>query len=197
MDVLEAIHTRRTIKSYAPDPVPQALIEQVLEAAVWAPNHRLTEPWEFVVLQGEPLAQLARLRRQMTVDWLSAQRPNGEPVAAERLEREGEDAYRKAIAAPVTVAVTVAQHTDPAIREEDYAATAAAIQNMMLAARGLGLGAFWSTNRLIDYPPARELLGVPSDRRIVGLVQLGYPAQERSARRTPASVRTRWLGTPA
>ncbi len=197
MDVLEAIHTRRTIKSYAPDKVPRELIEQVLEAAVWAPNHRLTEPWEFVVVQGEALETLARLRRQMTVDWISAQRPNGEPLPAERREREGEDAYRKAIAAPVTIAVTVAQHADPAIREEDYAAVAAAIQNLMLAARGLGLGAFWSTNRLIDYPPARELLGVPPERRIVGLVQLGYPAQQRDARRTPATVRTRWLGAPA
>lgn len=197
MDVLEAIRTRRTIKSYAPDSVPRALIEQVLEAAVWAPNHRLTEPWEFVVVQGETLEALAALRRRMTVEWLSAQRGAGGPPPAERLAREGDDAYRKAIAAPVTVAVTVAQHADPAIREEDYAAVAAAIQNMMLAAKGLGLGAFWSTNRLIEYPPARELLGVPPDRRIVGLVQLGYPAQERGARRTPASAHTRWLGAPA
>lgn len=197
MDVLEAIHTRRTIKSYAPNPVPRELVEQVLEAAVWAPNHRLTEPWEFVVVQGEPLQRLAELRRQMTVDWLGSQRPNGEPVSPERRAREGDDAYRKAAAAPVTIAVSMAQHPDPTIREEDYAAAAAAIQNMMLAARGLGLGAFWSTNRLIDYPQARALLGVPDERRIIGLVQLGYPAQERGARRTPAAARTRWLGETA
>jgi nitroreductase len=195
MDVLDAIHTRRTVKEYAPEPVPRELIERVLEAAVWAPNHRLTEPWEFVVVQGEPLERLAQLRRRMTVEWLSG-RDGGAP-SPEQVESQGAEAYRKAAAAPVTVAVTMAQNDDPAIREEDYAATAAAIQNMMLAARGLGLGAFWSTNRLVEYPPARDLLGVPPDRRIVGLVQLGYPARERGGRRTPAAAHTRWLGAGA
>src|SRR5579883_2912176 len=74
VDVREAIQTRRTIKRYRAEPVPGALIEQVLEAAVWAPNHRLTEPWEFVVVQGETLEQLAQLRRQMVTEYLSAQR---------------------------------------------------------------------------------------------------------------------------
>ena len=90
----------------------------------------------------------------------------------------------------------MAQHADPAIREEDYAATAAAIQNMMLAAHGLGLAAFWSTNALISYAPARELLGVAPDRRIVGIVQLGYAGQQRTGKRAPATSRTRWLGEP-
>jgi nitroreductase len=189
VDVLEAIHTRRTIKTYRPDPVPRSVIERVLEAAVWAPNHRLTEPWEFVVVAGAALEGLARLRREMTAAFLATQ--NG--LSADQVAGQAEEGYRKAIAAPVTVAVSMAQHADPAIREEDYAATATAIQNMLLAAHGLGLGAFWSTNKLIDYPPARALLGVGEDRRIVGLVQLGYPAQSRPARRTPAAARTRWL----
>jgi len=189
VDVLEAIHTRRTIKSYRPDPVPRAVIERVLEAAVWAPNHRLTEPWEFVVVTGTALQRLAGLRREMTAAFLTTQ--NG--LSAEQVSSQAEEGYRKAIAAPVTIAVSMAQHADPAIREEDYAATATAIQNMMLAAHGLGLGAFWSTNKLIDYPPARALLGIADDRRIVGLVQLGYSAQSRPARRTPAAAHTRWL----
>ncbi|HEY7294468.1 MAG TPA: nitroreductase [Dehalococcoidia bacterium] len=189
MDVLEAIHTRRTIKAYRPDAVPAALIEQVLEAAVWAPNHRLTEPWEFIVVQGAALERLAALRREQTAAGLREQGT----LAPEQIARVAEEGYQKALAAPVTIAVVMAEHADPAVREEDYAATAAAIQNLMLAARGLGLGAFWSTNRLISYPPARDLLGLPSGKRVVGLVQLGYPAQERSSKRAPATARTRWL----
>src|SRR6185437_9753911 len=104
-----------------------------------------------------------------------------------------DEGYRKALAAPVTIAVAVREHENPAIREEDYAATAAAIQNMMLVARGLGLGAFWSTNRLIQDAAARELLGLEPSRRIVGLVQLGYPAEERRGKRSPAAAVTRWL----
>lgn len=195
MDVLEAIRTRRTTKQFRPEPAPRELIEQVLEAAVWAPNHRLTEPWRFVVVQGESLTRLADLRRRMTIDGLVAR-----PVAAgahgpsdDLLAREGDSAYAKAMAAPVTVAVAIAPHPDPAIREEDYAATAAAIQNMALAAHALGLAAFWSTNRLISYPATFALLGIPADHRIAGLVQLGYADQRREQKRTPAAGHTRWL----
>ena len=194
MDVLEAIHGRRTVKAFRAEPPPRALIEQVLEAAVWAPNHRLTEPWEFIVVQGEALTRLAALRAEMTAAYL---RGGATPPPAEQVARQAEEARGKALAAPVTIAVAMAQHTDPAIREEDYAATASAIQNLLLAAYGLGLGAFWSTNNLIAYLPAYALLGVAPERRIIGLVQLGYPAQERQQRRTPAAARTRWLGEPA
>ena len=190
MEVLEAIRTRRTTKAFLPDPVPRELIEQVLDAAIWAPNHRLTEPWRFTVVQGAALDQLAELRRRMTVEYLQAQQP---PRDAAQIAREGEAAYAKALAAPVTVAVAIAQHQDAAIREEDYAASAAAIQNMLLAAHALGLAAFWSTNNLVSYPPALDLLGVPDDQRVVGLVQIGYPAQQREQRRTAAPERTRWL----
>ncbi|HLZ72901.1 MAG TPA: nitroreductase [Dehalococcoidia bacterium] len=189
MDVIEAIHTRRTIKAYRPDPVPRELIERVLEAAVWAPNHRLTEPWEFVVVQGAALERLAALRREQTAAGLRAQGT----LSEDQVTRAADEGYRKALAAPVMIAVAMTEHADPAVREEDYAATAAAIQNLMLAARGLGLGAFWSTNRVIGYPPARALLGVPEGKRIVGLVQLGYAAQQREGRRAPAAARTRWL----
>jgi nitroreductase len=89
--------------------------------------------------------------------------------------------------------VAITQHGDPSVREEDYAAAAAAIQTMMLAAHALGLASFWSTNRLIEYPPARALLGVPAEQRIIGLVQLGYAAQTREQQRTAAPAHTRWL----
>jgi hypothetical protein len=148
MDVLEAIRSRRTVKLFHPEPVSHPLIEQVLEAAVWAPNHRLTEPWQFVVIEGNVLLQLAELRRRMTVEYLETQTGRTE----EQIAREGEDAYRKALAAPATIVVHIDQHADPVIREEDHLATAAAIQNMMLAAHGLGLAAFWSTNNLLHYP---------------------------------------------
>ncbi|HET6947296.1 MAG TPA: nitroreductase family protein, partial [bacterium] len=51
MDVLEAIRTRRSIPQFKPDAIPRTVIEELLEAAVWTPNHRLTEPWQFFVLE--------------------------------------------------------------------------------------------------------------------------------------------------
>ena len=184
--VLEAIRTRRTTKTFLPQRVDRALLEQVLEAAVWAPNHRLTEPWHFTVVQGETLERVAQLRGR-----IAAERPR--PGGAEEASREEQTAYRKALAAPVSVVVSVAQHPDPAVREEDYAATAAAIQNMLLAAHALGLGAYWSTNELVRDARTLELLGIPAEQRIVGIVQLGYAAEQRQQKRTPAAERTRWL----
>ena len=185
MGVLEAIRTRRTTKAFQPDPVPRELIEQVLEAAVWAPNHRLTEPWHFTVVAGETLERLAQLRRRVAADKAGR--------SPEEATREGDVAYRKALAAPVSVVVSIAQHADPRTREEDYAAAAAGIQNMALAAHALGLAAFWSTNELVRDARTLELLGIPAEQRIVGIVQLGYPAEQRRQRRTPATERTRWL----
>jgi nitroreductase len=186
MDVIEAIRTRRTTKLYRSEPPSRDLIEQVLESAVWAPNHRLTEPWQFFVLSGDSLQRAAALRAQATEQTVVA--------ASEEIRRsKGEEARRKALAAPVCIVVAAEQAADPTLGEEDYAATAAAIQNMLLSARGLGLAAFWGTGILVGYEPFREFLGLSPTQRIVGLVQLGYGAQERSQKRAPAASKTHWM----
>lgn len=186
MDVLEAIHTRRTTKRYRPDAPPRELVEQVLEAAVWAPNHHLTQPWEFVVLSGPALEAAADFRARATEASL-----NG---ASESIKRsKGEEARRKVLAAPLSVVVALRQTDDPIGREEDYAAGSAAIQNMLLAAKGLGLSAFWGTGLLVADEPFRRFLGLSPEQRIIGIVQLGYGAEERVQRRAPAASKTRWL----
>lgn len=60
MDVIEAIHTRRSIGKVKQDKIPVETIEQILEAGVWAPNHRHTEPWKFFVLRGKGREQLGQ-----------------------------------------------------------------------------------------------------------------------------------------
>ncbi len=83
---------------------------------------------------------------------------------------------------------------DPVQREEDYAATFCAIQNIMLAATGLGLGSYLRTGDLLNEPRLAQLLDLPADHRVVGTVYLGYPAEEPKPRkRTPAAEKTRWL----
>lgn len=65
MQILEAIHGRRTIHRFQPDPVPREVLDEMLAAAVMAPNHKLTEPWRFSVVTGETKERLARLRQQV------------------------------------------------------------------------------------------------------------------------------------
>ena len=79
-------------------------------------------------------------------------------------------------------------------RDEDFAATSCAIQNILLAAVDLQLGTYLRTGALIEDDGVRELLGVPDDHRIVGTIYLGYPTQApRTKRRTSAAEKTRWL----
>ncbi|MBW7457383.1 nitroreductase family protein, partial [Paenibacillus sepulcri] len=53
MDIIEAIHTRRSIGRVKEDPIAKEQIETILEAGIWAPNHRLTQPWRFFVMSGD------------------------------------------------------------------------------------------------------------------------------------------------
>src|SRR3954453_8569108 len=108
MEVEEAIKTRRTHKAYAPEPVPRALLDELLELASWAPNHNLTNPWRFRVVG--PRA-------------LDALKEAAGPEAAAKLDR----------APTLVVASQVVDPDDPIQDEEDLCATAVAMYIVLLA----------------------------------------------------------------
>jgi nitroreductase len=165
MDVEEAIRTRRTTKSFAPEPVGDDVVRELLELAVLAPNHHETEPWRFWVV-GRP-----------TIDAL--------------IEATGDQKLRRS---PRAIVAGVVRSVDPHEAEEDYAAVACAIQNLLLAARGRGLANFWRTPGVMNTPAFRSILQVPDEVRIVGVVHLGIPAEPHPAvpART-AGAHTSWL----
>lgn len=186
MHVIEAIRGRRTIHQWRPDPIDMHALRRALDAAVWAPNHHLTEPWEFIVCTGRAKERLAEMRRR--VKMAGAQDPN-----SEKARRSGERAYQELADVGAAVVVTVALDPDPTRRREDYAAACCAIQNFLLAAWAEGIGTFWGTGPLIRDPEALEFLGVGPDREVVGLIFCGKPAEVPESRRTPAAAKTRWL----
>jgi nitroreductase len=186
MEVLEANRNRHTTTVCGPRVPPRDAIEQVLEAAVWAPNHHMTEPWEFIVVSGDSLQRMADLRGEAIAETL------GQATEAIRAQKS-EEARQKVLAAPVSVVVTVRQDENPIRREEDFAATSAAIQNMLLAAEAVGLAAYWGTGILTSYQPFYDYLGLESGQKILGLIQLGYGNEARPRKRAPASSKTRWL----
>lgn len=186
MPVDVAIRSRRSVARLKPDPVPRAAIERMLEAAVWAPNHHLTQPWEFVVLGGEAKRRFAEIRRDFRRTLFK------DPAAPEVQPALGK-IYADTMAIPAIIVVTTTAPADPELRDDDYAATMCAIQNILLVATGLGLGTYLRTGGLIHYEPLRELLGVPHDRRIAGVLYMGYPDHIPERRRTPAGQKTRWL----
>ena len=186
LDVLELIKTRRSIARMKPDPVDRDLLERCLAAAVWVPNHRLTEPWQFFVLAGESRERFAGIRR----DFRRTALPNPDaPEVQPALER----LYTETLHTPAIVVVTALLAEDPETREEDMWATFAATYALMLGLWAHGVGTYWRTGPLRDYPPVREFLNLPANRRITGVLYVGYPAEVPQKRRTPAAEKTVWL----
>lgn len=185
MDVESAIRARRSVKRFTGRPVTREELEPLFEAAVLAPNHRMTEPWEFLVL-----GERARLAYAEALGRRKSRRVEDE--AAKEAVRAKVKA--EVMGVPAVIAVTSRLDENPEIREEDYAATYMAVQNILLGAVARGLGAQIKTGAVMDDPELREALDVPSDRRIVALVFLGEPEEVPApVPRTPASEKTRWL----
>jgi nitroreductase len=183
--MLDAIHARRSVKELADRPVSREQIEALLDAAVQAPNHRLTEPWRFYVLGPE-----ARRAYGAALGARKAKRVE-EPAAAAQVIRK---VVEKHAALPAMLAVSVVVAEDPEIREEDFAATWMAIENLSLAAVAMGLGTHLKTGAIMNDPAARAAVGVPDAERIVATLELGVPAGVPSPRaRKPASSLTKWV----
>lgn len=187
MDVVDAIRTRRSIPQFTLDPIPREAVEELLEAAVWTPNHRLTEPWRFFVLEGESRRRFAEVRRQARRSALP--HPDA-PEAQAALQKVVDDTLRT----PVIIVVASAGHADPELQEENHWATFGAAYAVMLAAWSRGIGSYFRTGKAVmDAPELRELLSLPEDHRVIGVLYLGYPALVPEKRRTPAREKTVWM----
>jgi nitroreductase len=168
MDIFEAIHTRQSIGHVKPDPVPRELIEKILAAAAQAPNHYKVRPWRFVVLTG---AARDRLGEVMAAS-LRQRDPN---AGDESLARE----RAKPLRAPVVIAVGVDKPSlDKVIEIENVCAAACAVQNMLLAAHGLGLAAKWRTVPAAYDPAVKVFLGFEPDQHLIAFVYVGYAERE-------------------
>jgi nitroreductase len=188
MDVIQAIETRQSMGRVKQEPVPKELVERILESAVHAPNHRLTEPWRFHVFTGKGRGELARVRAEIARLQAEAE-GESEEMAAGRISRERKKAFR----APVVIAVVSEAGRDEVETLENYAACAAAVQNMQLTAHSLGLATIWRTGPLAYHQYMRGFFGLEDGDRIVAYLYLGYPDMgERPRRREPASIRTVW-----
>ena len=155
MELEDAIRTRRTHKAYGAEPVPRELLEELLELARWAPNHNLTNPWRFRVVGPESLAAL---------------KSAAGPEAAAKLDR-----------APTLVVASQVRSDDPIQDEEDLCAVAAAISYVLLAAHSRGLAGYWRTPEVLRTAEGRAAVDVPAGERVLGLIHLGPPRQDKEA----------------
>lgn len=188
MDVLEAIKTRRSISKFKLDEPPKELIEKILDAGTWAPTHHLTEPWKFFVLTGKAREKLGEAMAQALAEELTDLDSQESKV---KLDSERQRPLR----APVIIAVAASPKQDPNVVElEEIVATASAMQNMLLAAHALGLGAILRTGKAAYRKKVKEFFGLSDKEYLLGFIYLGYPdVQPQKATRTPFSSKTVWL----
>jgi nitroreductase len=199
MPALETVTTvmlgRRTVKQFLPEPVDRATLERLIELAVWAPNHRLNEPWRFYVLGAGARVQLAQIAGTITARKILA--AGGEATVAERKGAEASAAWQSV---PTLLYITYLTDANPEISLENYGAVCCAIQNLTLAAHAAGIGTSWSSGAVAAAPELHALVGAGATEAMAGLFRVGYldPALAPGrSRRSPGSTFTQWLDDAA
>ncbi len=184
--VIDAIRSRRTVKKMDPGLEPaRSDIEAIIEAATWAPNHHLTEPWRFVVIEKDARRRLGEALAA------AMERHSAEPLPPERLAKERE----KPLSAPVIVVLIGAPKTGEGISpQEEMVAAGAALQNMLLAAHSLGLATSVRTGLHAYSDEMKSFFGIGPGESLIGMVYIGYvtgvtPPGKRSSHRDKVTWR--------
>ena len=184
-DVLAAIRNRRSfaLKELSPEPIDLPLVEQILEAANWAPSHGKTEPWRFVVYSGEARGTLSEAFGAAFRLLNAGERPN---AAGEQAQRD------RVWQAPVWVALGM--HPDPKMPEwEELIAFGSAVQNAQLAASALGLGCKWTSGAVAIHPHVAEVVGLAPPTQMFGFLYIGAPSIPWPVgQRRPLAEKVRW-----
>ncbi len=223
MEIIEAINSRRSIRSFKPDPVPAGILEQILELATRAPSAMNTQPWEFTVLTGDVLD---RVRRANVERLRSGTPPNPEHAVVawpkESVYRERQVALAKqlfqAMDIPREDKEKRAEWMERGFRYFDAPAAiivsadrslsesgplldiGAAIQTICLAALHFGLGTCIEDQGTMYPDVLREHAHIPESRRIIMAVAIGYPdwdfpANKVQSDREPVGRITTWPGS--
>lgn len=164
MNTHEALFSRRTIHNFTIDPVDEEVIDRALQAALRAPNHKLTNPWRFTRVGPLRRADLIELGVEIK-------------TTQKALSREQQEKVRAKWSAPhALLVVSMTLDGDPLREREDFAAVACAIQNLSLSLWADGVGSKWSTAGVIRDPRCYDLLDIdPEAEEILGLLWIGHP----------------------
>jgi nitroreductase len=205
ISLFEAIHSQRAIRRFTDEPVPDEAIQRILEAAVRAPSGRNRQPWRFVVIRDEVVKQQIGdfYRRACEAagigqKWIPELSKKVNESVAHLANHMGD--------APVLILPCIEHATaQPAQTSELTAGSSIypAVQNLMLAARALGLGTTLTTVHTMFEDEIKTLLGIPRNVQTTALIPMGYPAPEENfggSRRRPVTELTHydhWKGNDA
>lgn len=180
MSIKDAVKQRRSIRKYQPAAVPEKLINEILEAAGWAPSAHNSQPWRFIVMQDSKVKQ--DLSAQMAQAWAADLAKGGETVNDkmfnERVERFSN--------APVLILACLTmdglrrfpdEQRQTVERDLAVESLGAGLENLLLAAHAAGLGACWFCAPAFCKDTVRKVLNIPESVEPSALIALGYPAE--------------------
>ncbi len=194
MDIFEAINTQRAMRRLKPDPVSDELIWKLLEAAIRAPSGGNRQPWNFIVIRD---AETKKKIGEWYLDgWNKSYGPirqaaMSSPATAKTFASADHLANHLA-EVPVFIIATVNQSGVAPVSPAG-ASIYPAVQNLMLAARALGLGTTLTTLHRSHEAEVKQLLGIPDDVETMALIPVGWPRGKFGmASRLPVEKVTYW-----
>lgn len=187
-EITELIRNRRTIypEQFSSRKVHREQVELIINNALWAPTHGNTQPWRFHVFMDGGLSKLSTFLGDTYLKLVPEEEQNDMKLA-------------KLISRPSksTAVIVVSMERQPSekiLEIEEVEAVACAIQNMQLTATAYGLGAMWSTPKIIYSNEMNSFLGLGEKDKCLGLIYLGYPDIEwPKAHRKPMEYNTKWI----
>lgn len=165
--------------------VDDAIVQQILDNATWAPNHGQTEPWKFVVFTGEGLQKLATFQSEFYKQDSGA--------------NFKEATYKNLSTNPLKASHVIALclKRDPAKKfpeTEEVCAVACAVQNIYLSVTAYGLGGYWTTGGVTYKPGAKAFFGLGEDDKLLGFFYLGHVATPSpQGKRKPLEEKVEWV----
>ena len=185
----EVIESRRSVfqQEYSGEPVNDAIVVQMLKNANWAPTHKLTEPWRFVVFTGDGLSKLANFQAE-----LYKRVTMGDGTFKE-------ERYQNLLTKPKLSShiIAVGMKRDPkkSVPEiEEVGAVFCGIQNMYLTATAYGIGAYLSTGGITYFEEAKPFFGLNAEDKLLGFFHIGIPKKDlNKGRRKPVEEKIEWV----
>ncbi len=187
-EITALIKDRRTIypEFYSDRKVHKEQIDTILNSAIWAPNHGMTQPWRFKVFMDEGKQKLANFLEEMYVTHIPKERQTD--IKRARMQN-------RPAAASAIIAVCMERQASEKIPEiEEVMAVACAVQNMYLTCTAYGLGGFWSTPKFMSLTDTNEFLGLGEKDKCLGFFYIGYPSTDwPKGQRKPIEYVTEWI----